>query len=191
MVEFDPLVWGILVGLVGIALWIVTNWHLVRTGRGIKSEIDEKRASTEAFVRAELETLREDLGGAVEIDANPLMTAFEERIVPAIEARVENIKSVLLGKLGYAAKGVKALGEGVAEIVGEGAIEEAGFGSEWEMRLAQLGMDDEWAKKNKTAAFGLSILRDFTGAGKASRVAGLLPGAGKERRRGSPPKGFG
>lgn len=181
--QFDPVIGAILVGIVGIALWIITNVHLIRTGRAIKADIDAKRSETEAFVQRELASLQEDLGGAVELDANPLMAEFETRIVPAIEAKVESLRSVIQGKIGYAVKGVKALGEGVAELVGEGVAGEAvgGLTSENEMkiRLAQLGMDADWMKAHPVAAFGLGLLRDTMGlstgvpAGIQSRI---LPG---------------
>lgn len=189
LVEFDPLIVGILVGLIGIALWIVTNWHLVRTGRAIKTEIDEKRAATEAFVQGELATLREDLGGAVELDAAPLMKAISAELLPEITDRVENIKATLLGKLGYGIKGVKALGEGVLKATGEKALEEAGYADEWEYRLAQIGIDEEWMKRNKAAAAGLLLLkRGFGQSGQGTQIVGGVPAGAKVV---GPPRGFG
>lgn len=185
MVEFDPLMAGVVVGLMGLLLWIVTNWHLVRTGKAIKADIDEKRAGTEAFVREELEGLKEELReakpavdikaeleglesrlGTVQIDAAPLIAQVEATLIPAVQERVENVKSAILGSLGYAKKGMKALGEGAAKLTGEKALEAAGFESEWEMRLAQFGMDDEWMKNNKAAAFGLSLIKSALNKGE-------------------------
>lgn len=203
MVEFDPLLVGIVVGLLGIALWIVTNVHLVRTGRAIKADIDAKREETQEFVEeqleglqdgfkteleAELKTVREELGGNVELDAAPLMEQIELVLVPKVQERVEQVKSALLGKLGYGVKALKAAGEGVAEIVGERAVEEAGFTAEWEARLAQYGIDDAWKKTHKTAALGFELIKEALNAGQpVSVVPGVPPGT----KRVGPPKGFG
>ena len=199
-------------------LWIVTNWHLVRTGRSIKADIDEKRASTEAFVRDELRLLKtgiqedlpkveiredldalradfkEELAGletrlaTVQIDTRPLLEQVTAELIPAVEAKIENVRAVIQGAKGYAIKGVKSLGESVAGLAGEKAIEEAGISSEWEMRLAQLGMDDEWAKRNKTAAFGLSLIKEALSRGENVQIVGSVPSGAK---RVGPPKGFG
>lgn len=58
---FNPLLAAILIGLIGILLWVVTNWHLVRTGKAIKADIDQKRAATEKFVQDELKLLKRGL----------------------------------------------------------------------------------------------------------------------------------
>lgn len=205
MVEFDPLVWGILVGLVGILLWIVTNVHLKRTGTAIKADIDEKREATQEFVTTELKaseariqtqiedqlkTLKADLE-TVTIEPGGLVEQVRAELLPAVTEKVENIKSVLLGKLGYATKGVKAVGEGIAEMAGERIAQEAGFEAEWEMRLAQLGMDDEWMKRNKAAAFGLSLLKRAMKGGEdgAQIVSGVPRGAKQVRPGPKPPYG--
>lgn len=88
---FDPLLIGILVGLIGIALWIVTNLHLVRTGRAIKADIDLKREATEEFVRAELTALKEDLGG---YENAPDALGFQEE-VQGLKAHLEKLDEAL------------------------------------------------------------------------------------------------
>ena len=220
MVEFDPILGAVIVGLVGILLWIITNWHLVRTGRGLKADIDEKRAGTEAFVKRELSALKsslqeeltgQDLGKrldalqadftteiqgledrlqTVQIDARPLMEQVQSELIPAVQEKIENIKSSLLGKLGYTVKGLKEAGEAVAEVVGEQAFEQAGFNSEWELRLAQYGLDEEWMRTHKTAAMGFSFIKELLKQGQSVQVApGGVPAGAK--RIGAPPKGFG
>lgn len=203
-----------MVGVIGILLWIVTNVHLVRTGRSIKADIDAKREATEEFVQAELRSLRTDLSGTelkgefdalradfkvelqelesrlatVQLDAAPILADITATLIPAVEARVENVKKAILGKLGYAVQGVKALAEGAVELVGETAVEEAGFEAEWQMRLAQIGMDDDWLKTHKTAAFGLSLIKEAIGKGHEVQLVGSVPAGAK---RVGPPKGFG
>jgi len=213
------------VGVAGLALWILTNWHLVRTGKAIKADIDAKRAGTEAFVEDQLLDLRtslqEELGkvsaegledrvearmdvfktylaeelqglesrlATVQIDAGPIMERVQADLIPAVQERVENLKSVLLGKMGYAVKGVKALGEGVAELAGERALEEAGIDVEWQRRLQQYGLDEEWLKTHKTAAFGLSLIKEALGRGENVQIVGNVPPGA---RRVTPPRGFG
>lgn len=194
MVEFDPVLGAILVGLIGLLLWIVTNWHIKR----VRTEIDEKRAETQDFVRSQLEDLKaglkEDLaaeGQTIQIDAGPLMAQVQAELIPAVQERIETLKSTLLGKMGYAVKGVKALGEGVAELVGEQVLEESGLEYEWEMRLARFGLDEEWMKKNKAAAFGLSILKEMSGQGGGSAVQSrIVGGVPVGAKRVGPPAGF-
>ncbi|MCJ2531786.1 MAG: hypothetical protein LN413_05725 [Candidatus Thermoplasmatota archaeon] len=217
MVEFDPLWIGILVAILGLIMWAVTNIRLTRTGRDIKADIDEKRAATEEFVRGQLGDLRtglqEDLPKVdlepqldalkatfksdlqelesrletVQIDARPIMDQVEAKLIPAVQERVEALKSTLLGKMGYAVKGVKALGEGVAELAGERVLAESGVEAEWQMRLAEYGLDEAWLKTHKTAAFGLSLLKEALGRGEDVQIVGSVPQNAKQL---GPPKGF-
>ena len=211
MVEFDPLLIGTLVGVMGILLWIVTNWHLVRTGRAIKADIDEKRAGTEDFVRAELDVLKNDLEigdrsaelledfkaelialegrlQTVQIDPAPLLANVQNELIPAVQEKIGILKSELLGHLGYAKKSVKALAEGAVELVGEKAVHEAGFEHEWEVKLAQLGMDDPWLKEHKTVALGLELIKEALRGGRDVQIGVPVPSGAKKI---GPPKGFG
>jgi hypothetical protein len=54
---------AIIVALSGMFLWFVTQVHLLRVARAIRSDIDGKRAATEIFVSAELDKLAKDIGG--------------------------------------------------------------------------------------------------------------------------------
>ncbi len=47
--------------MAGALLWLVTNWHLIRVGRSLKADIDQKRAETEEFVKGELSALKSSL----------------------------------------------------------------------------------------------------------------------------------
>ena len=217
MVEFDPLFIAILVGMLGLAMWAVTNIHLKRRVVEIKADIDAKRAGTEAFVEGKLEDLRNGLKAdlpkmdiephlealkatfksdlealesrlkTVQIDAAPLLDQVQATLIPAVEAKVENVKSALLGHLGFAKKSVKALAEGAVEIVGERAVSEAGFENEWEVKLAQLGMDDPWLKEHKTVALGLEFIKEAMRGGQRVEIGASVPANAK---RMGLPKGF-
>lgn len=211
IVEFDPLIGVLIVGVFGIILWIVTNWHLLRTGKAIKADIDDKREATEEFVRLELSNLKTELGKdfgdgsvvqtridalgvefreeikglesyleKVKIDATPLLEQVQETLIPAVEKKVKDVQSVILGKLGYAVQGVKALGEGTARLVGEAALEKAGFATEMEFRLAQIGIDEEWMRKNKAAAAGLMIIKGIFDGGTDPRIVRGVPTGAKQ-----------
>lgn len=204
----------LIVGVFGIILWIVTNLHLVRTGRAIKADIDEKREATEKFVQAELGTLRTDLGGTdlkaelaslrtdfkeelaglesrletVKIDPAPLMAQVQAELIPAVQERVEHVKSAIQGMLGYGKKSLKAAAEGVVEVVGERAVQEAGFEAEWQARLARYGIDDEWKKTHKTAALGFDLIMEALGRGQNVEIVSGVPEGTKKI---GPPRGFG
>jgi hypothetical protein len=54
--------------LLAFALWVVTNWHVLRVGRGIKADIDAKRLATEVFVASQIERIERsvaDVSGKV------------------------------------------------------------------------------------------------------------------------------
>lgn len=123
----------------------------------------------------------------VTIDPGPLLEQVRGDLIPAVEAKIEHVKAVLQGAKGYAVKGVKALGEGVAELAGERVMDQAGYEAEWSMRLAEYGLDEEWMKRNKTAAFGLSLLKEALGRGESVQVVGGVPEGAK---RVGPPRGF-
>ena len=199
MVEFDP-VWFAVIGAAGgILLWAYTNWHLRRGIQEVRADIDVKRAGTERFVKDELESLKEELRNAkpavdikaelaglesrlatVQIDAAPLMAQVQAELIPAVQEKVENVKSALLGHMGFAKKSVKALAEGAVEIVGERAVQEAGFESEWQIKLAQLGMDDPWLKEHKTVALGLELIKEALRGGQNVQIASGVPGGAKQ-----------
>lgn len=228
MVEVDPVLWAIVIAILGLIMWAVTNIRLTRTGKAIKADIDEKRATTEEFVEKQLLDLRtglqEELGkefngqalearveakmdtfksflseemeglesrlATVQIDARPIMEQVEATLIPAVVERVENVKSSLLGHLGFAKKSVKALAEGAVEIVGERAVTEAGFEHEWEVKLAQLGMDDPWLKEHKTVALGLEFIKEAMRGGRKVEFGEIVGGVPSGAKSIGPPKGF-
>ena len=222
MVEFDPVLGVIVVGVIGFLMWAFTNYHLWNGILGIKADIDEKREGTEEFVKDQLQILkvelRKELGGdklekglqarfeglqatfseelkdlegrlaTVQIDTRPLLEQVTAELLPSITEKVENVKSSILGKLGYGTKALKAAAEGVVEVVGERAVQEAGIAGDWKVRLAKYGLDDEWMKAHKTAAVGFELIMEAMSAGQPVQIAQGVPAGAK---RIGPPEGFG
>jgi len=63
----DPALIGGIVAFAGFALWAVTNWHLSRGVRHVRTDIETKRVATEAFVAAQIGRIERsvaDLRGA-------------------------------------------------------------------------------------------------------------------------------
>ncbi len=117
--EFDPPIVGILVGMAGALLWLVTNWHLVRVGRSLKADIDAKRASTEEFVNGELSALKsslqEELSGQ---DFGKLRADLQEELV-GVTAKVEEAQEEVRAFYADFAKFSEDMGKDVQGLPGK------------------------------------------------------------------------
>ena len=130
--------------------------------------------------------------GDVTIDPSGLVQHVRDVVVPEVRQEIDKLRSWWEGKRGVLVKGMKDLGEGVTEIVGEDALAEV-VGSEgvtqmmrWEHRLTEIGIDEEWKKGHKAAAVGLDIVRDmFAGdaRGTLTRRGGSGFSPGRRRRK--------
>jgi hypothetical protein len=85
MAEDGTTLAAILVSAAGILLWIITQVHLLRVARRIETNIDTKRAETQAFVDRRLESLETLVGG------------FEARMTaqmpPNVHGELEDLKA--------------------------------------------------------------------------------------------------
>ncbi len=142
--EIDPLIVGLIVGILGALLWVVTNWHLVRVGRALKADIDEKRAETEAFVREELKALKAEIPSH---DFEEDLVALKAEIKAEIEGNTgliqEEVRAFYADFSGFAEK----LGGDVARIPELISLRLAGLKGEsqkvLQTALAEQGQDFE------------------------------------------------
>lgn len=174
--------------------------HIDTRTAGLEARTQESMAELETMTLNTREELEAKIGGmeerlqTVQIDPGPLLEQIDGVIVPRLEDKVEHIKAVLRGKMGYAVKGLKQLGEGVAERVGEEFAAES-LGGEvsaedrFKLRLQSLGMDEEWVKNHPVAAFGLELLRESQG-GSVVKLPGRGPSPASTARSGSRPYGM-
>jgi len=127
IVLFDPLLLVLVAAVLGLLLWVYTNWHLRRTGLAIKADIDLKRASTEEFVKAELAALKADLGGGEEGGGVAELKAHVQSLDVAMGAHIDALKADMkalpaaMTKAMYLAQGreMKALYSEATEAEGE------------------------------------------------------------------------
>ena len=102
---FDTALVAVIVALSGIALWLVTQFHLLRAVKNIKKDIDSKRKATEGFVVEHLKTLQSSLEGD--------LGGFEARMRAEIPPNMEGDMAELRAELNDFAKHV---GEDMASL---------------------------------------------------------------------------
>lgn len=79
-----------------VALWIVTNVHVLRTGRAIKADIDSKRTETEAFVHKEVDRIESAVGGfeaRMRAEMPPNVDGRLDEVVARFDTLVLDLKS--------------------------------------------------------------------------------------------------
>jgi len=70
------------VGAISLAfvLWALTNWHVLRVGRGIKADIDRKRLETEAFVADQIGRIERSVADLRGAPPPPVMGEMQEEV---------------------------------------------------------------------------------------------------------------
>lgn len=166
---------------VALGLWVVTNWNVVRVGRSIKTDIDAKRAATEAHFDAELAKLNqrvEEIAGSADapIDMTEIVAVVQQKVEEIVPRVRESVKGMLDGLEGYKRKAIAKLGEAVAETVGEEVAGSANMETVFRSRLQRLKLDEDWSKANPVAAFGLETLRVMLLGDAGGEIAASRPG---------------
>lgn len=97
MPEITPefaLIAAILSVALAVALWIVTNLHVLRVGRSIKADIDAKRSETETFVRDELTGLKSSISGDMAA-LGSMEARLRAELPPNLDGRFEELSTAV------------------------------------------------------------------------------------------------
>ena len=102
----DPILAAILIAILGLALWIVTNWHLHRGVQRVRVDIETKRKATEEFVQAEVsrmgayvETQMKSFGDKIAGDLGGFEARVHAEIPPNPQGDIEAVKAEVLAKV--------------------------------------------------------------------------------------------
>jgi len=185
MVEWTAELAALMIAIVGIVLWVVTNWNTIRVGRLLKKDIDVKRSATEAFVDSRLAKIEANLDAklesmkTVQINAGPMVAELKAELLPELLEKVESVRTWVSSKLGLVTRGLKDLGEDAIEAVGAGVLENADPEDVLRAQLATLRVVDP--EKHPYAAAGLAYIKAQLGPGPKLKVT----------KSGAPPRGGG
>src|SRR5207245_5089311 len=157
---------GLVIGLWLVARkagqWARRDWTAWLESDDSLPYMDRVAERVEAKMEPRLTAFEERIGAPVQIDLEPIVAMVTNAVVPKVKEEIERVRAVIDGKIGWARKVGKNVGEALAERVGEEVAQEAGVsGAEGEL-LAELdGMlqDQAWVAEHKVAAFGLRLLK--------------------------------